>query len=146
VELVHERAGARRQDAQEYVKRFGVSLEEAYYRLDLQEAIGKLGAELMVSEADSYAGMWIQHEPDYRVIVRFTERGEETLLPYLADSPLAGLVEVRGRRSRWRAWQKSSRRSGKRSRAWGSPTNRTWTKSRTGSSCWCSTPPSWMPH
>jgi streptogrisin C len=50
----------------------------------------------MVSEADSYAGMWIQHEPDYRVIVRFTERGEETLLPYLADTPLAGLVEVRG--------------------------------------------------
>jgi hypothetical protein len=50
----------------------------------------------MVSEADSYAGMWIQHEPDFRVIVRFTERGEETLLPYLADSPLAELVEVRG--------------------------------------------------
>jgi hypothetical protein len=43
VVLVHERAGARRQDAQEYVKRFGVSLDEAYFRLDLQEAIGKLG-------------------------------------------------------------------------------------------------------
>jgi hypothetical protein len=96
VVLVHERAGARRQDAQEYVKRFGVSLDEAYFRLDLQEAIGKLGTELMVSEADIYAGMWIQHEPDFRVIIRFTERGEETLLPYLADSPLAELVEVRG--------------------------------------------------
>jgi hypothetical protein len=96
VVLVHERTGARRQDAGEYVKRFGVSLEEAYFRLDLQEAIGKLGAELMVSEVDTYAGMWIQHEPDFRVITRFTERGEETLLSYLAGSPLAGLVEVRG--------------------------------------------------
>jgi hypothetical protein len=141
VVLVHERQGARRQDAGEYVKRFGVSLDEAFFRLDLQEAIGKLVAELTVSEADSYAGMWIQHEPDFRVIVRFTERGEETLLPYLTDSPLAGLVEVRGASITLADLAEEQHALGETLQSLGIAQSRTWTKSRTGSSYWCSTLP-----
>lgn len=93
--LIHDQAGARRQDAEEYAKYFGVSLEEALYRLDFQEAVGKLGAELTEKEKATFAGIWIQHEPDFRVIVRFTERGSETISAYVSDSPLAKLIEVR---------------------------------------------------
>lgn len=60
----------------------------------LQETVGKLGAELEANEAATYAGIFIQHEPEYRVVARFTRGGEETLGRYVEDGPLEGLVEA----------------------------------------------------
>lgn len=83
------------QDARMYADDFGVSLEEALTRLQLQEPAGKLGAALSANEADTFAGLWIQHEPEYRVIVMFTGAGEETIRPYIEGGPLEDIVEVR---------------------------------------------------
>ena len=82
-------------DAQHYAKDFGVDVEEAICRLSLQDEIGELGAELAANERDTFAGLRIQHQPDFRVIVEFTSGSEETMARYLKNSRLANIVEIR---------------------------------------------------
>ncbi|MBE9524594.1 MAG: hypothetical protein IMY76_05810 [Chloroflexi bacterium] len=85
------------QDAQLYAEQMGVSLEEAMKRLNMQneDDISDLADQLQVNEADSFAGLWIQHEPEYRVVVAFTHDGEEIIQKYVAaGSKLASLIEV----------------------------------------------------
>lgn len=72
-----------------------VSLEEAVRRLLLQQDIGDLNAKLEQSEADTFGGLWIEHQPQYHVIAAFTGDGESTLRPYIEGGPLACIVEVR---------------------------------------------------
>ena len=83
------------QDAQMYAEQFGVDLQEALTRLMLQEPIGHLNGDLLDNEADTFAGLWIQHEPDYRVIVVFTQDGQKTLRAYVEGTILEEIVEVR---------------------------------------------------
>jgi hypothetical protein len=85
------------EDARFYAEDVGVPLEEAIRRLKLQQEIGTSGLEraLMRNEADTFAGLWIQHQPDYRVVVLFTGGGEETIGPYIEGEPWADLVLVR---------------------------------------------------
>jgi hypothetical protein len=83
-------------DAESYASEYNVDLEEALRRLQLQDLIGELNAELAEQERDTFAGLWIEHTPEFRVWVRFTRDGEDTIRPYIADGPLAGIVEVRG--------------------------------------------------
>lgn len=88
-----------RQDAAEYAKRYRVELDEAVRRLQLQRAVSDLEGVLAEEEADAFAGLWIQHEPSYRVVVRFTSRAaEERLKARIAGGPLANLVETRDAR------------------------------------------------
>jgi len=82
-------------DAQEYSSAMKVELDEAIRRLKLQSTIGELDAELAEKEQDAFAGLWIQHQPEYRVIVQFTRNGEVTIRPYIENGPLAGIVEIR---------------------------------------------------
>lgn len=83
------------QDAQMYADQFGVDLQEALTRLELQVPAGELSGALEANEADTFAGLWIQHEPEYRVIVMFTRDGEKTIRPYIEGGPLKDIVEVR---------------------------------------------------
>ena len=83
------------QDGQMYAEQFGVSLEEAVSRLMLQEPIGELGAAIEANESDTFAGLWIQHEPRYAVVVMFTRDGEQTISKYVQEGPLEELIEVR---------------------------------------------------
>ena len=71
-------------------------LDEALRRFDLRDAFDELGAELAVKERDTFAGLWIEHTPEYRIVVRFTRDGEETMQRYIAGQPYAEIVEVRG--------------------------------------------------
>ncbi len=82
-------------DIQYYANDFGVDVEEAAYRLSLQEPIGKLNACLDGEEKDTFAGLWIEHEPSYQVFVAFTRDGEDTLAPYITGSALEDIVKVR---------------------------------------------------
>ena len=83
------------EDARYYADAYGVSLNEAVGRLAGQEAISDLGWELESNESATFGGLWIQHEPDYRVVVAFTKDGEETIRPYLEGTSVYGIVEVR---------------------------------------------------
>ena len=62
---------------------------------DLKTAPGHLNAALQEEEPETYAGLWIEPEPELRVIALFTRDGEKTLQPYIAGSVLEGRVEVR---------------------------------------------------
>ncbi|MFW5942998.1 MAG: hypothetical protein ACOCXI_14445, partial [Chloroflexota bacterium] len=88
------------QDAQTYAEDQGISLEEAVSRMNVQQALGESGLQsaLMQNEADTFAGLWIEHEPAYRIVVAFTEDGEQTIQPYLDGLEFADLVEVRSHR------------------------------------------------
>ena len=85
-------ADSLRQVTEEMAASWGVSLEEAYQRLRAQDPIGTLQAELAEWEADTFAGLWIEHEPQYRVVVAFTRDGEKTLKPYLENRSIPGLT------------------------------------------------------
>jgi hypothetical protein len=82
-------------EAAEYARQFGVSQEEALRRLHAQEQIGNLNTDLENDHPETFAGLWIQHEPDYRIVIAFTEDGEKTARSYLAGKPWADLVEIR---------------------------------------------------
>jgi len=84
-------------DVERYAEDQGIPIEEAVRRLELQEdpALNRLRPELAVKAHDTFAGLWIQHKPEYRFIVLFTEGGEETIQPYLECNPHADVVEVR---------------------------------------------------
>ena len=78
----------------------GVSLREAVRRLKLQngpvgDSASRLEAKLTKSERKTFAGLYIQHKPNYRVIVLLTKGARETVRPYIDNPSLARLVEVR---------------------------------------------------
>lgn len=68
------------EDAGMMAVEMGISVDEAVKYLSLQENIGRLDAQLMKQEENSFAGLWIEYEPEYRVVVAFTEDGETTIL------------------------------------------------------------------
>jgi len=83
-------------DAQIYASNNNVSTEEALNRFQLQDIAGELDAELSMNETGTFAGLWVEHTPQFRVVVQFTRGGDETIKPYLKQHPeLANIVEVR---------------------------------------------------
>ena len=83
-------------DAQVYASNMNVSVDEAILRFQLQDIAGELDAELTTNETETFAGLWIEHTPEFRVVVQFTRDGEETMKPYLKKYPeFADIVEVR---------------------------------------------------
>lgn len=80
------------EDATSYARDTGISLDEAVRRLRLQSEVGLLDEILSAQEA-SYAGLWIEHEPQYRLVVRFQDPSAEgRLRARIAGTPLAGMV------------------------------------------------------
>lgn len=59
-----------RQDVAEYAKTYGVALDEALRRLAFQDMIGDLNHQLTTNEEEAFAGLWIEHSPTFKVIVR----------------------------------------------------------------------------
>lgn len=73
-----------------------ISTEEALHRVQLQDIAGELDAELSVSEPETFAGLWVEHNPKFKIVVQFTRDGGETIKPYLKlHTELANIVEVR---------------------------------------------------
>lgn len=82
------------QDAQSYAADQGVSIREAMRRMQLQQEIGELNARLEAGEPATFAGLYIEHSPRYRVVARFTRDGDRTLQRYVAGGPLAGVAQA----------------------------------------------------
>ncbi|WP_309712390.1 hypothetical protein [Pseudolysinimonas sp.] len=82
-------------DAAWYASRYGVSDVEAGRRLGLQAVAGELDAKLTALDVDWYGGLWLEHEPDFKVVV-FTTRGTSgPIRDEARELGLEGLVEVR---------------------------------------------------
>ena len=81
------------QDAAAYASTYGVSPQEGARRLHLQDAVNALNARLTEEQAGTFAGLSIEHTPEFQVVARFTRKGQETLQPYLSPA-LAQVVRV----------------------------------------------------
>jgi len=84
-------------DILSYAEDVGISPEEAASRLALSDSIGELQEKLLANEADTFAGLWLEHEPEYKIVVAFVgDDREEVIRPYLQTYPaLADVIEVR---------------------------------------------------
>lgn len=89
---VDRRAGP---DDRAVARELGVPVEEIQRHSAVSDHAGKLGAALNANERETFAELEIVDELDLRVVVYFTEDGEETIRPYVRCTPLAGLVEVK---------------------------------------------------
>lgn len=82
-------------DAEAYAEVHGTSVEEAVRRLSVQDDLGDLQERLATEETAIFGGLWIEHEPEYRVVVAFTRHGARTLRRYVKGTPLDGVAEAR---------------------------------------------------
>ncbi|HLA15457.1 MAG TPA: hypothetical protein VJZ72_01040 [Candidatus Limnocylindrales bacterium] len=82
-------------DALEYVAMHGGTVADALREFDLQAAAGALEGELSTHEAETFAGLWIEHSPSFRVAVLQTSVKPGILEAYIAGGPLEELVDVR---------------------------------------------------
>lgn len=108
-------------DSQFYAADFGISVEEAICRMAIQGRIGPLDAEINSGEPDTFAGLWIHHEPEFGVTVLFTENPEATLAPYVKDSDLAGIIKARKARVSLRYLKQAQRQASAMASATGIP-------------------------
>ncbi len=81
-------------DAAIFAEDAGITLEEANQRLVFQETIGDIQPQLMSDLGDTYGGLWVEHEPAYRIVIALTEGDQASIRPYIEGQDWAGYVEV----------------------------------------------------
>jgi streptogrisin C len=82
-------------EAERYAAHFGVSHKKASQRLRLQKPIGLLNAALVQNERGSFAGLWIEHLPHFRIMIRSTDtHAQSRIRRYVAGTELAGLIRI----------------------------------------------------
>ena len=86
---------ALRRDAQAYAEAHNVPLDEAIWRLRTQDPVGELQAVLQEKEPQVFAGLWIEHEPVYKVVILVTRGQRRIERRYVRGGPLADVAEVR---------------------------------------------------
>ena len=77
-----------------YAQHIGVTVEEALRRFEIKDALRGMKANIKSNETETFAGLYIQHTPEYRFVVLFTHNGEETIKPYIPEG-MDEYVEVR---------------------------------------------------
>ena len=108
-----------RPDAQLYAEHMGVSIDEALRRFRIQELAGELDAKLSASEAPTFAGLWLEHAPQFQVVVQFTRDSEQTIKPYLVDHELAGVIALRSAKVTLVDLQRAQAEAHTLTRSWG---------------------------
>ncbi|MCB8946272.1 MAG: hypothetical protein H6658_21205 [Ardenticatenaceae bacterium] len=91
-----EEDGAIQNDLALMAEQTGIPLAELEAQMAYEDAITELQARLQANEAATYAGLWLEHEPVYRVVVAFTENGQETVAKYVAEGEaLTAVLDIR---------------------------------------------------
>ncbi len=79
-----------------YSERFNVSVKVAEERLQLQNDAGDLANVLASRETGNFAGLWIEHAPEFKVIAQFVNLPDATRQQqYLAGTRLANRFAMR---------------------------------------------------
>ncbi|MFP4345426.1 MAG: hypothetical protein ACLFU8_12095 [Anaerolineales bacterium] len=82
-------------EAVRYAESRGLEVVDAALRLELLHALEDLEPKLRWAYPDTFAGLWIEHEPTFRLVLQFTREPGSSLDSFLAAKPYAHLVEVR---------------------------------------------------
>ena len=69
----------------EYARTYGVTSAEAKYRLSKEKYIGEMGNRMETGSPETFAGIWIEHKPAFRVVVRFVGDAKAQLAKYTQD-------------------------------------------------------------
>jgi hypothetical protein len=77
-----------------YASHYGIAEQEALQRFEIADAFSGMETVLEREEPETFAGLWIQHEPTFCIVIAFTRRGEEAVKKYVAAN-LTAYVEVR---------------------------------------------------
>ncbi|WP_421570017.1 hypothetical protein [Stenotrophomonas sp. PD6] len=82
-----DEALAQNKDAatQHYAEYQRISTSEASKRMQMERDAGKLNGRLQREQPDTFAGLYIRHDPEFRVVVRFTENAVKQLAAYTVD-------------------------------------------------------------
>jgi hypothetical protein len=94
-ELIAEAERLGQPDAAWYAVEHGISVEEAVARLDAQPAIGAAEGAIAGAFGDAYAGLWIEHEPEFRVVIASTDENvpeEAAAIAARLDAPVVWRV------------------------------------------------------
>ena len=85
--LVVNEALAQSGDAatQQYAEYRRISTSEASNRMQMERNAGKLNGRLQREQPDTFAGLYILHDPEFRVVVRFTGDAVKQLAAYTKD-------------------------------------------------------------
>lgn len=78
-----------------YSRVFNVSEAEAEYRSMKSISAAALEARIQGSEPDTFGGLYIEHQPDFKIVVLFTKKPAETLAKYTQDPVFTGRVSAR---------------------------------------------------
>lgn len=81
-------------DAKAYAEQYSVSLTEALFRMHQMDLIASLQHQLMTEEADTFGGLWLEHQPAFTLHVAFTTDGETTLGRYVNSTRHADLRDI----------------------------------------------------
>lgn len=76
--------------AHTYSRTFNVSEAEAKYRSMKSISAAGLEARIQASEPDTFGGLYVEHEPEFKIVVLFTNRPKETLAKYTQDPVFTG--------------------------------------------------------
>lgn len=71
--------------SQWYMRAYHVDAAEAARRLRASQPAGKLGARMAAEQASTFAGLYIEHSPAFRIVVRFTDDAAAQLARYTQD-------------------------------------------------------------
>jgi hypothetical protein len=62
-----------------------ISTPEASKQMQMERDAGKLNGRLQREQPDTFSGLYIQHDPEFRVVVRFTGNAVKKLAAYTLD-------------------------------------------------------------
>ena len=77
-----------------YAKAMSVSVEETKRRFAIEDAAGAFKRELAEELGDSFVGVWIEHEPEFRIFVAAVPADVARVTVLLKTTRFAGVAEV----------------------------------------------------
>lgn len=80
-----------------FAKEIGVSVQEAKRRLYLQSLAGEFQEEVANIAPEVFGGLYIENEPELKVVLLTTNGGRQLVAPLLTDrfAPLSSIVDAR---------------------------------------------------
>lgn len=75
-------------------QRFSITAAQAQERIDLQEEISRLSQSLAEANPDSFGGIWVEHEPTYKIIVAFNDSSDRTALRQSVSPTLRRYLQI----------------------------------------------------
>lgn len=68
-----------------YSQMYRVGVNEAARRLELTREAGLLGQQLERELPETFAGLYVEHQPEFRIVVQFTQDAQARLAAYTRD-------------------------------------------------------------